>query len=98
MSKALLAVTNRLVKPVVFVSSYMFMFLFVLMSSELIFGKGAALSSNIAYREAAKSYYNFVGNYLCNLDEKLDPSGRFHSLGSQMLKRLVIFGVLMIRT
>jgi hypothetical protein len=61
--------------------------LFVLMFSELIFGKGAALSSNMAYREAAKFYYNVVGNYLCNMDEKRDPSGRFHSLGSQMLEK-----------
>jgi len=60
---------------------------FVLMLSELIFGKGAALSSNMAYREAAKLYYNVVGNYLCNMDEKRDPSGKFYSLGSQMLEK-----------
>lgn len=89
MNKPVLAVTSRVVKPLIFASSYMLSLFLILTISELIFGKAASLTeSNMAYRELAKLYYTAVGNFLCNISERHDdPNGRLYELGSKMLAK-----------
>lgn len=87
MNRSFLTVTSRIAEPVIFASSYMFSLFIALFVSEIIFGKGASLSSNMVYRELARYYYRIVGSYLCNINPKRDPSGKFHELGLRMLQK-----------
>lgn len=82
MNKPILSVAS---KSVVYVSSYLASLILIITISELFFGKGGGLSSNMVYREVARIYYRVLGNYLCSLNR--DTDSKYYRLGSRMLDK-----------